>query len=112
MAKILTPIQDFLTPLGKLAAQHPEIEAEVIWANGAEWAAQDDTAEMLDAEEITFYAEGLLIEGFHLHWQVLADSAHPATPVQVRLFFWQGDGPAMPLPEHGITIVAFGIWPG
>ena len=89
----------------------------MIWANGADWDAQDDDAEMLDAEEIAFYAEGLLAEGFHLHWQVLAESAAPKDPVHARLFFWQGGGadqpkPEAPAPEGGLTLVASGTWTG
>ena len=110
MAKTLTPVQTFLAPLAKLAAKFPDVEAEVIWANGSDWDAQDDTAERLDAEEIAFYAEGLLLEGFRLHWQVLAESPDPAEPVHVRLFFWQGGGPKPPLPEPGLTIFAAATW--
>lgn len=110
MPKPLTPIQSFLAPLAKLAAKHPDIEAEVIWANGADWDAQDDTTEMLDAEEIAFYAEGLLMEGFHLHWQALAETTAPAAPVHVRLFFWQGQGPVTPSPEAGLTNFAAATW--
>lgn len=117
MAKTLSPIESFLAPLAKLAAKHPDIEGEVIWANGAAWDAQDDDAEMLDAEEIAFYAEGLLAEGFQLHWQVLAESAAPKDPVHARLFFWQGGGanlpkPEAPAPEDGLTLVASGTWTG
>lgn len=112
MSKILTPIQAFLAPLAKLAANHPDLEAEVIWASGADWAAQDDASELLDGEEIAFYAEGLLMEGFCLHWQVFAESAAPSQPVHVRLFFWQGQGPQPPQPEAGLTIFASATWNG
>jgi hypothetical protein len=117
MAKTLSPIESFLAPLAKLAAKNPEIEGEVIWANGTDWDAQDDDAEMLDAEEIAFYAEGLLVEGFHLHWQVLAETEQPKTPVHARLFFWQSGGaenpaPEAPAPEEGLTVVASGTWIG
>lgn len=112
MPKTLTPIQTFLAPLAKLATKHPDIEAEVIWANGMEWDAQDDASEMLDAEEIAFYAEGLLMEGFHLHWQVLAETNASTEPVHARLFFWQGDGPKPPVPEVGLTQFAGGAWVG
>lgn len=110
MPKTLTPIQTFLAPLAKLAAKHPDIEAEVIWANGMEWDAQDDAVERLDAEEIAFYAEGLLLEGFHLQWQVLAETTAPSDPVHVRLFFWQGDGPHPPDPETGLGVMAKASW--
>ena len=106
MPKTLTPIQTFLAPLAKLAAKYPDIEAEVIWANGVDWDAQEDASEMLDAEEIAFYAEGLLIEGFHLHWQALAETAAPTEPVHIRLFFWQIDRPTTPQAETGLLILA------
>ena len=112
MSKILTPIQAFLAPLAKLAAKHPDLEAEVIWASGADWAAQDDASEWLDAEEIAFYAEGLLMEGFQMQWQVFAETAAPAIPVHARLFFWQGQGPQPPQPEAGLTIFASAAWNG
>lgn len=112
MAKTLSPIEAFLAPLAKLAAKNPDIEGEVIWANGSGWDAQDDHAEMLDAEEIAFYAEGLLVEGFHLTWQVLAEVEAPKDPVHARLFFWQGDGPEAPALEDGLTLVASGTWNG
>ena len=112
MPKNLTPIETFLAPLAKIAAQNPGIEAEVLWANGMTWDAQDDASEMLDGEEIGFYAEGLLIEGFHLHWQVLAQTAAPTEPVHARLFFWQGDGPTAPLPEDSLAVFAAATWGG
>ncbi len=104
MPKAATPIQTFLAPLVKIAAKFPDIEAEVIWADGTEWQAQDDQTELLDGEEIAFYAEGLLMEGFHLHWQVLAETTAPAMPVHVRLFFWQGQMPPTSVPEAGLII--------
>lgn len=112
MPKALTRIQTFLAPLAKLAARHPDIEAGVIWAKGLQWDAQDDATEMLDAAEITFYAEGLLMEGFHMHWQVLAETTAPAEPVHVRLFFWQGDGPALAAPEPDLTQCHAATWVG
>ena len=110
MVKVQTPIETFLAPLAKLAVKHPDMEAEVIWANGGEWDAQGDATERLDAEEIAFYAEGLMVEGFCLHWQVLAETTAPADPVHVRLFFWQGDAPEISVPEASLSIFASGIW--
>lgn len=118
MAKALSPIESFLSPLARLAAKKPDIEGEVIWANGPDWDAQDDAAELLDAEEIAFYAEGLLAEGFRLTWQVLAETDAPKEPVHARLFFWQADAaavappPEAPPPEDGLTLVASGTWAG
>ncbi|MES2432314.1 MAG: hypothetical protein V4586_00635 [Pseudomonadota bacterium] len=111
MPKSLTPIQTFLTPLTKLALKYPEVEAEVIWADGQEWEPQQGTDALLEAEEIPFYAEGLLLEGFQMHYQILADSDAPKDPAHVRLFFWQTDAPALPTPEPGLTLIASATWP-
>lgn len=86
-----------LLPLAKLAARAPAAEGQVIWWDEGRWLPQEEEEAMLDAEEIAFYAEGLLAEGFGLHWQALAEPDEPARPVLVRLFFWQpGEGPALP----------------
>ena len=69
----------------------------MIWANGADWQAQDDAEGLLDAEEIPFYAEGLLMEGFAMQWQVLAETEAPKDPVHIRLFFWQTGGATPPV---------------
>ena len=62
MAKTLSPIEAFLAPLAKLLARHPDLEGEVIWAEADGWLAQNDVEGLLDAEEVAFYAEGLLLE--------------------------------------------------
>ncbi|MGV8953338.1 MAG: hypothetical protein ACOH2M_19735 [Cypionkella sp.] len=112
MAKPLTPLQAYLAPLTKLALKHPEIEAEVIWAKDGLWQAQSDDAEFLDGEEVPFYAEGLLIEGFALHYQILADCEAPAVPVHIRLFFWQSDAPAIESPEPELALIGSATWTG
>jgi hypothetical protein len=81
-----------LQPLALLLRKHPSLEAQVIWADTEDWAAQDDEDMQLDGEEITFYAEGLIAEGYHCAWQVLGDGA----PQFLRLFFWQGAMPPLP----------------
>lgn len=111
MAKTLSPIETFLAPLTKLVAKHPDLEGEVIWADGQGWQAQDDAEGLLDAEEIPFYAEGLLIDGFCMQWQSLADTDAPKDPAQIRLFFWQGAA-TPPAPEPGLTLLATGTWTG
>ena len=68
MAKALTPIEAFLAPLTRLAVRH-DCDGQVIWADGPDWRAQEDETDMLDPDEIAFYAEGMLIEGYCLHWQ-------------------------------------------
>jgi len=99
MAKTLSPIESFLAPLAKLAAKNPEIEGEVIWANGADWQPQEDDDAGLDGEEIAFYAEGMVLEGYACAWQVLGIGA----PEFVRLFFWMGDMPPLPSDPDLIT---------
>jgi hypothetical protein len=110
MAKATTPLESFLAPLARLASKAPEVEAEVIWSAGPDWQAQDDTAEYLDAEEIAFYAEGLLLEGFRLHYQILAEAEAPKVPAHVRLFLWQGEGPFLPDPESDLILIGSGTW--
>ncbi|MDB5665658.1 hypothetical protein [Cypionkella sp.] len=111
MPKSPTPIDTFLTPLTKLGLKHPEVEAEVIWANDQEWEPQQGTDALLEAEEISFYAEGLLLEGFQMHYQILADSDAPKDPAHVRLFFWQTEQLTLPPPELGLTLIASATWP-
>ena len=77
MARYLTPHQIFLAPLAKLALRHPMLEGQAIWWEAGDWQAQDDEEAMIDGEEIAYYAEGLLAEGFGLHWQVLAEADAP-----------------------------------
>ncbi|OYU41246.1 MAG: hypothetical protein CFE33_04130 [Pseudorhodobacter sp. PARRP1] len=111
MPKSPTPIETYLSPLTKLALKHPEVEAEVIWADGADWEPQSGTDALLEAEEIPFYAEGLLLEGFHMHYQILAEPDDPKSPAHVRLFFWQAATPALPQPEPELTLIASATWP-
>ena len=99
-----TPIEAFLAPLARLAVRH-DCEGQVIWALQGDWQAQDDEASMLDPDEIAFYAEGLLLDGRCLHWQLLAENG---VPVLARLFFWQDAAPPVPPPEPGLAIAAEG----
>ena len=111
MVKTLSPIEAFLAPLAKITLKHPDLEGEVIWADGGEWLAQDDTEGLLDAEEVPFYAEGLLLEGFQMHYQILAETDAPKDPAHVRLFFWQTGSPTPPAPEDGLTQISAASWP-
>lgn len=107
MPRALTPHQTFLAPLAKLALRHPDLEGQAIWWEDGDWQAQDDAEAMIDGEEIAFYAEGLLAEGFGLHWQVLAEVEAPKEPVLVRLFLWQaGPAPVVPAPGEGWLVLA------
>ncbi len=107
MVRTLSPIETFLAPLARLAVKH-DCDGQVIWADGTDWQAQEDETDMLDPDEIAFYAEGMLMEGFHLHWQVLSEQG---TPVLARLFFWQKTPPPMPPLQPGLTLAAEGRWP-
>ena len=87
-----SPFDPALAPLRRLAARHPDLETQVIWKGDDDWDPQEDEEQNLDPEEVEPYAEGLLAEGFSLAWQVLGDGG----PEFLRLFFWQGDMPALP----------------
>lgn len=91
--------EDAIKPLAQLCRKYPALEAQVIWAEGGDWHPQEDDEAGLDGEEIAFYAEGMLIEGYACAWQVLGQGA----PEFVRLFFWQGDMPALPDDPDLIT---------
>ena len=107
MAPTLTPHQTFLAPLAKLALRHPMLEGQAIWWEAGDWQAQDDEEAMIDGEEIAYYAEGLLAEGFGLHWQVLAEADAPKEPVLVLLFLWQsGEAPDLPEPGPDWVVLA------
>jgi hypothetical protein len=93
--------------LDKLTLRHPDLEGQAIWWEDGFWQAQDDDEAMIDGEEIAFYAEGLLDEGFGLHWQVLAEEDAPKDPLLVRLFLWQaGETPKVPSPDQGWRVLA------
>lgn len=105
----------FLAPLARLAARHPGLEGEVLWAAEVEegWQVQDDATEMLDAEEIPFYAEGLMMEGFGLLWQAMAEAGTTA-PDHILLMVWEQGATPPPAPEaaEGWTILSSGRWDG
>jgi hypothetical protein len=104
-----TPLQLFLAPLATLALKQPLIEGLVFWGDATGW---DPTpSEALESEEIAFYAEGLLLDGFHMRWLVTALAEAPALPDHIRLYFWQDDtAPPPPLPA-GWVALAEGNWP-
>lgn len=107
MATAPTPHQAFLAPLAKLALRHPDLEGQAIWWEAGDWQAQDDEEAMIDGEEIAYYAEGLLAEGFGLHWQVLAEADAPKDPVLVLLFLWQSpETPELPGPGPDWVVLA------
>ncbi len=110
-------LQTFLAPLKRLAARHPGIEGQVLWAAEVEegWQVQDDTADMLDAEEIPFYVEGLLVEGFGLIWQVMAEAGEGRRdPDHVLVMVWDPGTmpPPTPTPAEGWVILDSARWEG
>ncbi len=110
MAKTLSPTEAYLAPLAKLAVKHPDIEAEVIWDSPDGWEPQSGDDARLEGEEIAFYAEGLLMEGFQMQYQILADTDAPKDAAHVRLFFWQAGAPDLPSPEDGLVVIGSATW--
>lgn len=103
-----TPIEAFLAPLAALARKRPEIEALVFWGDAQGW--DDAPSEALESEEIVFYAEGLLEDGFHLIWTVVALVDSPTLPDHIRLQFWQDSGPVPPELPAGWVALDRGVW--
>jgi hypothetical protein len=106
----MTDIASFLTPLARFAARYPDLEGAVVWGDAGGWEAQDDTTELLDAEEVAFYAEGLLLEGFSMIWQAMAAADSPKQPDHILLMFWQGAEPPATQPSEGWLILAHDKW--
>ena len=104
MAKELTPVEAFLAPLARLARKHRDIEGLVFWGGAEGW--NPNPSEALEAEEIAFYAEGLLIDGFHMDWTLAGEGE---APDHLRLCFWQ-DGPPPPGLLPGWTALDHGRW--
>jgi hypothetical protein len=103
-----TPAQTFLAPLARLAQRAPGIEGLVFWESDG-WPA--GPAEQLEAEEIAFYAEGLLDEGFRLDWRIMAAADAPSRSDHVQLWLWE-EGAAPPPPPGGDWVVLDrGVWP-
>ena len=104
MAKVETPVEAFLAPLARIARKHRDIEGLVFWGGVEGW--DPSPSEALEAEEITFYAEGLLIDGFHMDWALVADGE---TPDHLRLCFWQEGAPPPPV-QPPWRVEATGRW--
>ena len=105
MAGEKTPVAAFLEPLARLARKHRDIEGLVFWG-GDGW--DPSPSEALEAEEIAFYAEGLLIDGFQMDWALVADEAGPD---HFRLCFWQEGEPPPPVAAPW-RVEAQGRWTG
>jgi hypothetical protein len=104
-----TPLEAFVDRLARLARKHQDIEGLVFWGGADGW--DDSPSEALEAEEIAFYAEGLLIDGFRMLWQLTAAADSPDRPDHVRLCFWQDDS-APPAPPSGWIVLESAIWTG
>lgn len=104
----MADIDALLEPLRGVTRKHKTIEAYVLWHESGAWT--DANGDMLETDEIVFYAEGLLIEGFCLGWDHLTDAQ---LGDHVRLCFWQGDAPGLPALLPGVTRLSGGqITPG
>jgi hypothetical protein len=106
--KALTPIEAFLAPLARIARRTPGIEGLVFWGGPAGW--DEVPTEALEAEEIAFYAEGLLIDGFQMRWSLVALAETPDLPDHLQLEFWQ-DGPPPPVSIAGWVRLVGAVWP-
>ena len=100
-----TPIEAFLAPLARITRKSPGIEGLVFWGGEDGWSASP--SEALEAEEVVFYAEGLLLDGFHMDWALLEDAE--GLTRDLRLCFWQ-DGTAPPPPSGGWKVLEQGRW--
>lgn len=109
MPKPETPIEGFLAPLARHARKLPGLEGLVFWGGAGGWDASP--SEALEAEEIAFYAEGLLLDGFRMQWSLLATADMPDRPDHLRLEFWQDDSPAPP-PPQGWVVLEWAVWKG
>lgn len=85
----------FLSPLTGRLKRLRSLEAAVFWEDGG-WP--EEPAEILEPEEIIFYLEGLMDEGFRLEWRLVALADSPALPDHLRIFVWE-TGAEPPPPE-------------
>jgi hypothetical protein len=99
-----TPLEAFLAPLAKIVRKHRDIDGLVFWGDADGWP--DSPSEALEPEEIAFYAEGLLIDGFHMDWALVAEGEEVD---HLRLCFWQ-DGPPPPPVAAPWRVEAQGRW--
>lgn len=105
MAKEMTPVEAFLAPLAKIIRRHRDVEALVFWGGVDGW--DSSPSEALEAEEIVFYAEGLLIDGFHMDWTLVAEGE---AVEHLRLCFWQDGAPPPPPIAAPWRVEAEGRW--
>ncbi len=100
-----TPDEIFLAPLVRLARSDPSIEGLVFWSQDG-W--EPDPTEVLESEEIAYYAEGLIPEGFAIHWRIVALPDGTA-PDHVRLYVTEDGSPPPDIP--GWTVLSAASWP-
>lgn len=94
------PVPAALIPLATAANRYPQLEGQVVWSRDGDYTFQEDGEMGLDPEEIAFYAEGLLAEGFHLAWALLADEAAAGVPLILQLTCAEGTARGRPpVPE-------------
>ncbi len=93
-----------LRPLAALALRHPDLEGQVVWQNDGAYHLQDAEELGLDPEEIAYYAEGLLMEGFHLAWMALAEIEDPSDPILLQLICSEALAPTLPPLPDGFCI--------
>lgn len=93
--------EGFLAPLSARLARLRGLEAAVFWESGG-WP--DAPAEILEPEEIVFYLEGLVEEGFCLEWRLVGLADAPAQPDHLRIYVWE-NGAAPPGPEAESLVV-------
>lgn len=98
-------VETFLAPLARVARKCRHLDGLVFWGGEEGWP--DSPSEALEAEEIVFYAEGLLLDGFRMAWSLVADASGEAD--HLRLCFWQ-DGPPPPDLPPGWTALERGRW--
>ena len=104
------PMEDFLAPLIEVAEECPDIEGLVIWAQDGVWPDTSAPVEALEAEEIAFYAEGWLQEGFGITWDILSLPETPEDAQAVRLMIWQGTAPPAPPPPAPWKVLDRQTW--
>lgn len=92
----------FLAPLTARLAKLRQLEAAVFWESDG-WP--EEPAEILEPEEIVFYLEGLLDEGFRLEWRLLALADTPGQPDHLRLFVWENGAEAPPADGPGWAVI-------
>lgn len=98
----------FLAPLRKQLARDIALETLVFWGSDNGWP--DTPAEALEAEEVAFYAEGLVPEGFHMEWRILAEAGSTRAD-HLRLYAWE-DGSPPPAEAPGWQVLAQARWEG